>query len=401
MNKHPDSSVFREDTQVVVSGRDTKSYGGLINPPVYHGSTILAESVETYNSRYLDAQDGEQVMVYGTMGNPTAWSLENAIAELEGGYHCSTYPSGLAAISVALMAFLKSGDHLLMTDSTYAPTRRFCNTVLRRFGVETTYYDPLIGAGIESLMRPNTAVVYTESPGSNTFEVQDIPAIAEVAREHGAILQLDNTWASPLFFKPFEHGADISIQAATKYIVGHSDVLLGSVTTTKETWKTLRDCTWQFGQCVAPDDLYLAQRGLRTMAVRLRQHQQNSLEIAEWLRNRDEVRRGLHPGLPDAPGHDIWKRDFLGASGLFGVELKTFAKKAVEKMVDEMRLFGIGSSWGGYDSLMLPVNVRDLRTTSPWRFEGPLLRLYIGLEDVDDLKDDLNDGLGRLCNFKG
>ncbi|SUZ67294.1 uncharacterized protein METZ01_LOCUS20148 [marine metagenome] len=373
----------------------------MINPPVYHGSTILAESVETYNSRYLDSQDGEQVMVYGTMGNPTAWSLENAIAELEGGYHCSTYPSGLAAISVALMAFLKSGDHLLMTDSTYAPTRRFCNTVLRRFGVETTYYDPLIGAGIESLMRPNTAVVYTESPGSNTFEVQDIPAIAEVARKHGAILQLDNTWASPLYFKPFEHGVDISIQAATKYIVGHSDVLLGSVTTTKETWKTLRDCTWQFGQCVAPDDLYLAQRGLRTMAVRLRQHQQNSLEIAEWLRNRDEVRRVLHPGLPDAPGHDIWKRDFLGASGLFGVELKTFAKKAVEKMVDEMRLFGIGSSWGGYESLMLPVNVRDLRTASPWRFEGPLLRLYIGLEDVDDLKDDLYDGLGRLRNFKG
>ncbi len=401
MNKHPDSSVFREDTQVIVSGRDTKSYGGLINPPVYHGSTILAESVETYNSRYLDSQDGEQVMVYGTMGNPTAWSLENAIAELEGGYHCSTYPSGLAAISVALMAFLRSGDHLLMTDSTYVPTRRFCNTVLRRFGVETTYYDPLIGAGIESLMRPNTAVVYTESPGSNTFEVQDIPAIAEVARKHGAILQLDNTWASPLYFKPFEHGADISIQAATKYIVGHSDVLLGSVTTTKETWKTLRDCTWQFGQCVAPDDLYLAQRGLRTMAVRLRQHQQNSLEIAEWLRNRDEVRQVLHPGLPDAPGHDIWKRDFLGASGLFGVELKTFAKKAVEKMVDEMRLFGIGSSWGGYESLMLPVNVRDLRTASPWCFEGPLLRLYIGLEDVDDLKDDLHDGLGRLRNFKG
>ena len=401
MNKHPDSSVFREDTQVVVSGRDTKSYGGLINPPVYHGSTILAESVETYNSRYLDSQDGEQVMVYGTMGNPTAWSLENAIAELEGGYHCSTYPSGLAAISVALMAFLKSGDHLLMTDSTYTPTRRFCNTVLRRFGVETTYYDPLIGAGIESLMRPNTAVVYTESPGSNTFEVQDIPAIAEVARKHGAILQLDNTWASPLYFKPFEHGADISIQAATKYIVGHSDVLLGSVTTTKETWKTLRDCTWQFGQCVAPDDLYLAQRGLRTMAVRLRQHQQNSLEIAEWLRNRDEVRQVLHPGLPDAPGHDIWKRDFLGASGLFGVELKTFAKKAVEKMVDEMRLFGIGSSWGGYESLMLPVNVRDLRTASPWRFKGPLLRLYIGLEDVDDLKDDIHDGLERLRNFKG
>ena len=259
-----------------------------IRDRVYHGSTILAESVETYNSRYLDSQDGEQIMVYGTMGNPTAWALENAIAELEGGYHCSTYPSGLAAVSVALMAFLKSDDHLLMTDSTYAPTRRFCNTVLRRFGVETTYYDPLIGAGIESLMRPNTAVVYTESPGSNTFEVQDIPAIAEVTRKHGAILQLDNTWASPLYFKPFEHGVDISIQAATKYIVGHSDVLLGSVTTTKETWETLRDCTWHFGQCVAPDDLYLAQRGLRTMAVRLRQHQQNSLEIAEWLRNRND-----------------------------------------------------------------------------------------------------------------
>ena len=400
MNKKTDSSVLREDTKVVVSGRDIKNYGGVINPPVYHGSTILAESVESYNSRYLEAKEGEQVMVYGTMGNPTAWALENAIAELEGGYHCSTYPSGLAAISVALMAFLKSGDHLLMTDSSYAPTRRFCDKVLRRFGVATTYYDPLIGAEIESLMRPNTAVIFTESPGSNTFEVQDIPAIAEVARKHGAITQLDNTWASPLYFKPFEHGVDISIQAATKYIVGHADVLLGSVTTTKENWKILRDCTWHFGQCVAPDDLYLAQRGLRTMAVRLRQHQKSSLEIAEWLSNRNEVRQVLYPALPDAPGHEIWKRDFLGASGLFGVELETFSQKAVEKMIDEMRLFGIGSSWGGYESLILPVNVRDLRTASPWRFEGPLLRLHIGLEDVDDLKDDLNDGLERLRNFQ-
>ena len=401
MNKKPESTVFREDTKVVVSGRDTKNYGGVINPPVYHGSTILAENIECYRSRSLEAQEGGQVMTYGTKGNPTAWSLENAIAELEGGYHCSTYPSGLAAISVALMAFLKTGDHLLMTDSTYEPTRKFCETVLKRFGVETTYYNPLIGAEIETLLRPNTAVIFTESPGSNTFEVQDIPAITAIARKYGVITQLDNSWASPLYFKPFEHGVDISIQAATKYIVGHSDVLLGSVTTNKENWKTLRDCTWNFGQCVAPDDLYLAQRGLRTMAVRLRQHHQSSIEIAEWLSNCDEVRQVLYPALPDAPGHEIWKRDFLGASGLFGVELETFSQKAVENMIDEMRLFGIGSSWGGYESLMLPVNVRDMRTASPWHFQGPLLRLHIGLEDVDDLKDDLSDGLERLRNFHG
>ncbi|MBC8259962.1 MAG: cystathionine beta-lyase [SAR324 cluster bacterium] len=401
MNNNPDSVILREDTKVVVSGRDSKSFGGMVNPPVYHGSTVLAESVAEYNTRHDSRLNDEQVMVYGTMGNPTGWALENAIAELEGGYNCATYSSGLAAIAVALMAFLKSGDHLLMTDSTYAPTRRFCDSVLKRFGVETTYYDPLIGAEIKSLLRPNTAVVFTESPGSHTFEVQDIPSIAEVAHQHGAIVQMDNTWASPLYFKPFEHGVDISIQAVTKYIVGHSDVLLGSVTTTKEHWKTLRDCTWHFGQCVAPDDLYLAQRGLRTMAVRLRQHHKSSLKIAEWLSNRAEVRQVLYPALPGAPGHEIWKRDFLGASGLFGVELKPFSQKAVEKMIDEMRLFGIGSSWGGYESLMLPSNVRDIRTASPWRFEGPLLRLHIGLEDVDDLKDDLKDGLERIRNFGG
>ena len=287
-----------------------------------------------------------------------------------------------------------------MTDSVYAPTRRFCNTILKRFGVETTYYDPLIGADIGSLLRPNTSVVFTESPGYHTFEVQDIPEISKVTHAYGAKILMDNTWASPLFFKPFGHGVDVSIQAATKYIVGYSDVMLGTVTATKEAWPELRDCTGDMGQCAGPDDLYLAQRGFRSMAVRLRQHQSNALLIAEWLQTRPEVREVLYPALPGAPGHEIWKRDFLGASGLFAFELQPCTEKAIEAMLDGMRLFGMGYSWGGYESLLIPENVRKIRTAVPWRFEGPLFRIHIGLEDVEDLKDDLKAGLERLRDFR-
>ncbi len=401
MNKKTDSSTLREDSKVVVSGRDPHRYGGMVNPPVYHVSTVLSETFEQLNSTDNIEDSGTQKMTYGRMGTPTSWALENAVAELEGGHRSLAFSSGLGAITGALLAFLKAGDHLLMTDSVYAPTRRFCNSLLKRFGVETTYYDPLIGADIRSMLRPNTTVVFTESPGSHTFEVQDIPAIAEIARRHGSKVLMDNTWASPLFFKPFEHGVDVSIQAGTKYIVGHSDVMLGTVTATKEAWPELRHCTWHLGQCAGPDDLYLAQRGLRTMSVRLRQHQASALLIAEWLQTRPEVRQVLYPALPGAPGHEIWKRDFLGASGLFAFELESCTEKAVASMLDGMRLFGMGYSWGGYESLLIPENVKKLRTAVPWRFEGPLLRIHIGLEDVEDLKDDLMDGLERLRNFRG
>ena len=401
MSKNSDSPVFKDGTKVVVSGRDPQRFGGMVNPPVYHVSTVLAETYEQLKSRDHAEDSGKQEMTYGRRGTPTSWALENAVAELEGGYRSLAFPSGLSAVSGALITFLKAGDHLLMTDSVYAPTRVFCNSILKRFGVETTYYDPLIGEEIESLLRPNTSVVYTESPGSHTFEVQDIPAISNISHAHGVKILMDNTWASPLFFKPFEHGVDISIQAATKYIVGYSDVMLGTVTATKEAWPELRDCIGNMGQCAGPDDLYLAQRGFRSMGVRLRQHQANAMLIAEWLQSRPEVRQVLYPALPGAPGHEIWKRDFHGASGLFAFELQPFSEKAIEAMLDGMRLFGMGYSWGGYESLLIPANVRKIRTAVPWRFKGPLLRIHIGLEDVEDLKDDLKHGLERLQNLHG
>ena len=401
MSKNSDLPVLRDGTKVVVTGRNPQLYGGMVNPPVYHVSTVLAETYKELKSRDQAEESGKQEMTYGRRGTPTSWALENAVAELEGGYRSLAFPSGLSAVTGALMAFLKAGDHLLMTDSVYVPTRRFCNNVLKRFGVETTYYDPLIGVEIGSLLRPNTSVVYTESPGSHTFEVQDIPAISKTAHAHGVKIIMDNTWASPLFFKPFEHGVDLSIQAATKYIVGYSDVMLGTVTATKESWPELKGCTGDMGQCAGPDDLYLAQRGFRSMAVRLYQHQANALQIAEWLQTRPEVRQVLYPAMPGAPGHEIWERDFLGASGLFAFELQPFTEKAIESMLDGMSLFGLGYSWGGYESLLIPENVRNFRTAVPWRFEGPLLRIHIGLEDVEDLKDDLGNGLKRLRDFRG
>ena len=388
--------TFGEETRVIAAGRDLKHYAGAVNPPVYHVSTIISKSVAELKTRSNRENDGDQIMAYGRRGTPTSWALENAVAELEGGYRPLAYPSGLAAIAGTLFAFLKSGDHLLMTDSVYAPTRRFCNQTLKRFGVETNYYDPQIGSGIQELLRPNTTVVFTESPGSHTFEVQDIPAIAEVSHTHGAKVLMDNTWASPLFFKPFAHGVDVSIQAGTKYIVGHSDAMLGTTTATRECWPTLSEATWDMGQCAGPDDLYLAQRGFRTLSVRLQQHYRNGLEIGEWLRSRPEVRQVLHPALPDTPGYALWKRDFLGASGLFGVELEPCSEAALEALLDGMQIFHMGYSWGGYESLIVPTNVRSIRTATPWNFEGPLVRLHVGLESVSDLKDDLAEGFQRL-----
>ncbi len=386
---------MHDDTRIIRAGRHPEQNHGVVNPPVYHASTILSETVEELEER---GRSGElqRHTSYGRKGTPTSWALEDAVADLEGGFGTMTYPSGIGAIGNALLAFLRAGDHLLMTDSAYAPTRDFCDKFLSRFQIETTYYDPCIGEDIRELIRPNTRVLFTESPGSQTFEVQDLPTLIGVAHAHQLLVMLDNTWATPLYFKAFQHGVDVSIQAGTKYLVGHSDVSLGTVTTTRELWPQLRDSTWQLGQCVGPDDLYLAQRGLRTLAVRLRQHQASTLEIASWLERQPEVKQVMYPALASDPGHEIWKRDFQGASGLFGVELHPCDQRAVRLMLNHMELFGMGYSWGGYESLILPVNPRHLRTASTWRFQGPLLRLHIGLEALSDLRADLEAGLQRL-----
>lgn len=391
----------KTDSRIVHSGRNPKSYGGLVNPPVHHISTVIYETVEKLVSRYDNITPDSRVMTYGTKGSPTSFTIEDAVAELEGGYRSISYPSGLAAVAGALLTFLKAGDHLLMTDSVYFPTREFCDSILKRFGVETTYYPPCIGSGIKDLIQENTTVIYTESPGSHTFEVQDIPAISRIAHEYQVKLLMDNTWASPIFFKPFAHGVDVSIQAATKYINGHSDVMLGMVTTNREDWEQLRNCTWHLGQCSGPDDLYLAQRGIRTLGVRMRQHQKNGLKVAEWLKKRPEVKKVLHPALPDDPGHSIWVRDFQGASGLFGIELEPVDFSKVEELLNSLELFSMGFSWGGFESLIVPSDVQKHRLPGNWKFEGPLLRLSIGLEDPEDLIQDLEQGLRKLKIVSG
>ena len=384
-----------EETQIVRAGRHPKDHHGVVNPPVYHASTILFSSVAEMHQQENMGEITRHTY-YGLHGTPTSWAFEDAVAELEGGFACLTYPSGLAAIGTTLLAYLSVGDHLLMIDTVYGPTRNFCDQFLRRFGIQTTYYEPSIGEEIEQLIHPETRVIFTESPGSQTFEMQDIPAITEVAHRKNCLVILDNTWASPLFFKPFVHGVDVSIQAGTKYLVGHSDVMMGTVTTTRAAWQQLRDHTWGLGQCAGPDDLYLAQRGLRTLAVRLKQHQQNALEIADWLLHCPEVKQVLYPALPSAPGHDIWKRDFIGASGLFGIELHPVSQQAVNALVDSLSLFGIGFSWGGYESLVLPTDPRKIRTASQWKFTGPLIRFHIGLESPQDLIADLAVGFQHL-----
>lgn len=387
---------MKEETKIVVAGRHPEDNFGIVNAPVYHASTVLYPSLAELQKTHAARAAGERVVSYGRIGTPTTWSLEDAVAELEGGYRAQVFPSGLAAVSHAMLAFLKSGDHLLMTDSVYGPSRIFCDNVLSRFGIEVTYYDPLIGAGIADLIRPETRLVYVEAPGSQTFEMQDIPAIADVAHARDALVMMDNTWASPLFFKPFDHGVDISIQAGTKYIVGHSDVMLGIVTTTKDCWPVLQKGANMMGQTAGPDDVYLAQRGMRTLSVRLKQHMVNAIAVAEWLKGRPEVHSVLHPALPDDPGHAIWKRDFTGSSGLFSMRLKEVSKDAIAAFLDDLELFGMGYSWGGYESLIILADPTSYRTATTWDNTNPLLRLHIGLEAVEDLIADLEAGFNRL-----
>lgn len=376
-------------TKVVHSGRAPHDNFGFVNPPVFRGSTVLFPTVEKLWKR-------DQPYTYGRTATPTVRALEEAIAEVEGGVASALTSSGYQAVSTAILAFVKAGDHILMVDSVYQPTRKFCDYMLAKLGVETTYYDPLIGAGIAELVRPNTRVIFTESPGSQTFEVQDIPAIASVAKERDIWLLMDNTWASPLYFKPFEHGVDVSIQAATKYIVGHADAMLGAITSNARAAKYVAQAKDLLGVCPGSEETYLGMRGLRTLATRLAQHHRSGLEIARWLEGRPEVARVLHPALPSHPQHALWKRDFLGASGLFSVILKPASQQAMAAMLDGLQLFGMGFSWGGYESLVIPFDATSYRTATKWEPEGPALRLHIGLEDVDDLRADLDAGFQRL-----
>jgi cystathionine beta-lyase len=382
---------MKDDTLIVAAGRDPESHFGVVNPPIYRASTILYPTVAA-----LEAPRQLRGVYYGRGGTPTTFALEDAIAALDGAHGAVITGSGKTAIAQALLAFLEAGDHLLMVDSAYAPTRQFCDRVLSRFGVETTYYDPLIGAGIEQVIRPNTRVIFLESPGSLTFEVQDVPAITGVARGRGVLTMLDNTWATPLYFKAFNHGIDVSIQAATKYTGGHSDLMMGIVTCTEMLYEPLRKGMYDLGSYVSPDDCYQALRGLRTLSVRLERHQANALRLATWLRGRPEVARVLYPALPDDPGHALWRRDFLGASGLFGVILRPCSKAAVAAMVEGLELFGMGYSWGGYESLIIPTQPERYRTATTWQAEGPCLRIHAGLEDPDDLIADLAAGFERL-----
>ncbi len=379
------------ETRLVTGGRDPFAYHGFVNPPVYHASTVLyrtAADLVAHRSRYQ----------YGRRGTPTSEAFEEALAELEGP-RCAgvaLLPSGLAAISTALLSVLRAGDHVLVSDSVYRPTRIFCNGVLARLGVETTYFDPLLGGAIAGLMRPNTRVVFTEAPGSQSFEMQDIPAIAAVAHAHDALVLMDNTWATPLFFPALEKGVDLSIQAGTKYIGGHSDLMLGTVSANAAAWPKLKETCNTMGLCVGPDDMYLGLRGLRTLAVRLARHQDSALAVARWLRSRPEVLRVLHPGLPDDPGHTIWRRDFTGASGLFSLILKPIPDKALHAFLDALELFGMGFSWGGYESLVILFDCAEYRTATRWAPGGPALRLHIGLEAVTDLIADLETGFAAM-----
>ncbi|HEY9553701.1 cystathionine beta-lyase [Allosphingosinicella sp.] len=381
----------KPDTRLVQGGRRREWTTGIVNPPVWRASTILFNDVEAMR----EAGAGRVgTLHYGRTGTPTQWALAEALTALEpGAAGTRLYPSGVAAISIALMTVLRPGDELLMVDSTYAPTRAFCDGVLARQGVTTRYYDPLIGAGIADLIGEKTRATFLESPGSLTLEVQDVPGICAVARERGLVTLLDNTWATPLLFPAIAAGVDLTILSCTKYVVGHSDVMLGSVTANEAHWKVLEQTSRAFGQHVSPDDAWLAARGLRTMGVRLRQHEASGLKVARWLAEQSQVARVLHPALPDCPGHEHWARDFKGASGLFSFVLKGGDEAARAKLIDGLEHFGIGYSWGGFESLALPVDPAKLRTATRVEYEGPMVRLHIGLEDPDDLIADLARGL--------
>ena len=396
---HDDRHGLKPKTRLVTAGRPAHRGRGIVNVPVMRASTILFEDVADLRAASGNPDEG---LYYGRRGTPTQWSLAEALTEFEPGAEGTVlYPSGVAAISAVLLALLDPGDEILMVDSAYEPSRVNCNGLLRRFGITTRYYDPMIGAGIAEMIGEKTRAVFLESPGSLTFEVQDVPAICAVAKARGLITILDNTWATPLLFPALAQGVDISILACTKYIVGHSDVMLGSATAVPGFYQRLRRTAMQLGQCVSPDDAWLAARGLRTLGVRLQQHEQGALAVARWLSGQPQVAKVLHPALPGCPGHEHWRRDFKGASGLFGFVLNGGDEAARAALIDGLELFGIGFSWGGFESLALPVDPAQIRTATRWEAVGPLVRLHIGLEDPDDLIADLEAGLKRFESARG
>jgi len=386
---------MKQDTKIVNAGRSAKWTQGVVNPSVTRASTVVFDTVAQMNEAVANRH--KQTMVYGRRGTTTSFAFSDAMTELEGGAGCALYPSGTAAITNAILAFVKQGDHILMVDTAYEPTRDYCDKILSKIGVTTTYYDPLLGADIEALIQDNTRIIFLESPGSITMEVQDVPTISAVAHKHDCIVMLDNTWGAGINFKPFDYGVDVSIQAATKYIVGHSDVMLGTATAIDKYWPQLRDYSYLMGQCTSPDDLYLALRGVRTIGVRLKQHQQSALKVANWLKDRPEVAKILHPAFESCPGHEFFKRDFNGSNGLFSFTLNCGNRAALTAFLDGLLHFKMGYSWGGFESLILGItNVNAIRSATNFDCEYPLIRLHIGLEDVDDLIADLTAGFERF-----
>lgn len=386
----PEFARLREKTRLALAGRDPADSYGFVNPPIVRGSTVVYPNTKDFlvrKARYT----------YGTQGNPTIDALLAAVNTMEGGAGSVVVPSGLLACTLPMLAVLSAGDHILVTDSVYRPTRIFCDRMLPRYGIEVSYYDPAAGADIADLFRPNTKAVWTEAPGSQTFEMQDIPTIVAAAHAHDILVMMDNTWATPLFFDAHAFGVDLSVQAGTKYYAGHSDVLIGTVSArTPDLYKRLRESWETLGLIIAPEDAFLTLRGIRTMAVRLKEQMPAGIAMANWLAARPEVARVLHPALPADPGHAIWKRDFTGASSLFAIELEPVPMTAVAAMLDELALFGMGASWGGYESLVLPFDCTPYRTATKPGFKGPTVRLHIGLEDIEDLKEDLEAGFARL-----
>jgi cysteine-S-conjugate beta-lyase len=380
---------WRPATEAVLAGREPSEQHGFVNTPIYRGSTVLSPTVAQFmgkGGRY----------VYGRRGTPTTEALANAITALEGGAGTALTSSGLSAISTALMSVARAGDHVLVADTVYGPTRHFCDTILASYGVEIAYFDPLIGSGIDKLFQPNTRAVFLESPGSLSFEMQDIPAIAGAAHKAGTAVLMDNTWATPIYFRPHDFGVDISIQAGTKYLGGHADANLGTISAMADYWPKVKETTGSLGLNPGPEDVFLMLRGLRTLPVRLDRHMASGLKVANWLESRAEVQRVLHPALSSHPQHAIWKRDFRGACGLFSVVLKPYPQASVNAFIESLALFGIGASWGGFESLIIPFDCTKVRTATKWDPGGPTVRLHIGLEDPDDLIADLEEGLVRL-----
>jgi cystathionine beta-lyase len=380
---------WRPATEVILAGRNPFEQHGFVNTPIYRGSTVLSRTVGDFSGK-----TGR--FVYGRRGTPTTEALANSITALEGGSGTALTSSGLSAITTAIMSVARAGDHVLVADTVYGPTRHFCDTILATYGVEVSYYDPLLGGAVGDLFRKNTRALFAESPGSLSFELQDVPAIADAAHKRGAAVLMDNTWATPIYFRPHDSGVDLSIQAGTKYLGGHADANLGTISATADYWPKVKETTGTLGLNPGPEDVFLMLRGLRTLAVRLDRHMESGLKVAHWLEQRPEVARVLHPALPSHPQHAIWKRDFKGACGLFSIVLKPRAQAAVNAFIEGLELFGIGASWGGYESLIIPFDCTKVRTATKWNPGGPTVRLHVGLEDPDDLIADLTSGFERL-----